>query len=35
MASQERDQDLVNGAKDFGEISDMAAAVTAQTAKKP
>jgi hypothetical protein len=34
MASQARDQDLVNGAKDFGEVSDMAAAITAQRAKK-
>jgi hypothetical protein len=35
MASQARDQNLVNGGKDFGEMSDMPAAVTALTAKKP
>jgi hypothetical protein len=35
MASQARDHNLVNGGKDFGEMSDMAAAATALTAKKP
>jgi hypothetical protein len=35
MASQVRDQNLVNGGKDFGEMSDMPAAATALRAKRP
>jgi hypothetical protein len=35
MASQARDHNLVNGGKDFGDMSDMPAAVTALRAKKP
>jgi hypothetical protein len=35
MASQARDQNLVNGGNDFGEMSDIPAAATALRAKKP
>jgi len=33
MASQVRDQNLVNGGNDLGEMSEMAAAATALAAK--
>jgi hypothetical protein len=35
MASHVRDQSLVNGGKDFGEMSEIAAAATALMANKP
>jgi hypothetical protein len=35
MASQVRDQNRVNGGKDFGEMSDMQTAATELRAKKP